>query len=378
MKNKVLIIDDEHAMLRAISRQLKTDKEGYEIFLAENGKDGLEIYGTEQPVLVILDIHMPVIDGIEFLQHIRLSSHSPCSVIVLTGKGSNNNIKKCFDLGVYAFLEKPFNNYEFMGLVRNAIALKRAQLALREEIAYRKMAQKALDDQKESFISVLVHDLKNPLIPLAAYSKKLMDGKIKSEKEKVEKLKIIRESTKRLLKIIESTSESLKKGMSDPLVCVNKVVISDTVLFVAKTAMHEAEEKNVCITINDKGEDVWDDLEDTVMCADDHQIRTMIENLLGNAMKYARSRINVDLSCTGDDVKLVINDDGPGIQTMYHKKIFERYFQAPGSREGTGLGLFSVKKVVENHGGKISVQSAPKKGASFKVVLPINKETGRV
>ena len=372
MKNKVLVIDDEQSMRKAISRQLSTDKDGFEIFSACNGKEGLKLYEKEHPILIILDIEMPLMDGIEFLEEIKLTSSSPFSTLVLTGKVDDKYIKKCFDLGVSAFLKKPFNNYEFMGLVKNTIALKRAQHRLKEEIAYRKLTQKALADQKETFISVLMHDLKNPLIPLVTYCRKLAEGKINSDEEKIKKLKIMRESSERVLEIIESTSDVLKKGRAVPPICVNKVVISDTVLFVVKNAKHEADEKRISIYINGKSENEWDNLEEIIICADEHQIRSLVENLAGNAMKYARSSINIELANINDDVKLVVRDDGRGIKEIYHKKIFDSYFQAPGSKKGTGLGLFSVKKVVDNHNGRINVHSAPEAGTSFEVILPIN------
>jgi diguanylate cyclase (GGDEF)-like protein len=134
-ENNILIIDDEPIIVDAISASL--EGEGYEILSAENGKEGLELYYEKKPVVIILDLRMPVMDGIKFLENLRPSPDSASSVIVLTGHGDEEDMKNCFRLGVSAFLRKPFNLYELKGIVRNSVELKRTQRHLREEIAGR-------------------------------------------------------------------------------------------------------------------------------------------------------------------------------------------------------------------------------------------------
>ena len=104
--------------------------------------------------------------------------------------------------------------------------------------------------------------------------------------------------------------------------------------------------------------------------ADPEQLRSMIENLVGNAVKYARSAVYVEVRMDASGLRFTVSDDGPGIPDVYREKIFEEYFQAPGSVKGTGLGLFSVKKVVDNHGGGVTVTSLPDGGTRFEITLP--------
>ncbi len=80
---------------------------------------------------------------------------------------------------------------------------------------------------------------------------------------------------------------------------------------------------------------------------------------------------HVEIKITKDG-SIEVTDDGRGIPEKYKDKVFDEYFQVPGSKKGTGLGLYSVKKVVENHKGKITVNSSSKSGASFEITLPIN------
>ncbi len=122
--------------------------------------------------------------------------------------------------------------------------------------------------------------------------------------------------------------------------------------------------------MNNKGKENWNELEKVYFKADPPQLITLLENLLGNAAKYARNTLRVEFNKTESHIRFVISDDGPGIPEKYHEKIFDEYFQVPGSKKGTGLGLYSGKKVVENHKGKIVVKSSLDKGASFEITLP--------
>lgn len=130
LNNKILIIDDEEIVIDSIRLDLKN--EDYNIITAANGKSGLDVLKKEQPMLIILDLKMPVMDGIEFLEHLKVEATDPYSIIVLTGHGDNEDIKKCFRLGVNSFLRKPYNVYELRGLVENSFIQKQTQLKLYE------------------------------------------------------------------------------------------------------------------------------------------------------------------------------------------------------------------------------------------------------
>lgn len=99
-------------------------REGYELTFAGNGQDGLSRLQEQTPTVIILDLRMPIMDGLEFLASIKLKPTDPYSVIVLTGHGNAEAVKQCYEAGVTIFLKKPFNLYEVRGVVRNAIAMK--------------------------------------------------------------------------------------------------------------------------------------------------------------------------------------------------------------------------------------------------------------
>jgi signal transduction histidine kinase len=370
IEDKILVIDDEESIVQSIYRGIMIEDEDYDLYSAYNGADGLELYYQVNPLLVILDLNMPVMGGIEFLKNIKITSHDPCSVIVMTGQSDDTYIKTCFNLGVSAFLRKPFNEYEFIGLVKHFIELKHIQAALKEEISYREQTQKDLNDQREKFISVLLHDLKNPLIPIAYYSKKILDGKIPSEEVKMAKIEVMHQSSEDLLTIITNTSNALRQKSLLETFNPEMVDLKKIIIRVMNNFLYVLEDNKINIHFNEKREDRWHEIGNYNIEADRRQIKTMIENLLSNAIKYVKSSIEINVTETDGVIRLTVSNDGPGIDAMYHEKIFEDYFQPPNSKDGSGLGLFSVKKVVENHKGSIVVRSSPGNGTSFEVSFP--------
>lgn len=118
----VLIIDDEPAVREAVAQNLR--RETYQLRFANNGEEGLKLMREAAPTVIILDLRMPVMDGLEFLAHIDLKPADPYAVVVLTGHGDTEAMRQCYDAGVSIFLKKPFNLYEIRGAVKNAITVK--------------------------------------------------------------------------------------------------------------------------------------------------------------------------------------------------------------------------------------------------------------
>lgn len=115
----VLVIDDDIAVREAISAGLRLD--GYDLLFAENGADALEVLKGATPRAVILDLKMPVMDGLEFLANIQLKPSDPFSVVVLTAYVDDQSAEACFQAGVSSLIKKPFTLNELRGAVQTAI-----------------------------------------------------------------------------------------------------------------------------------------------------------------------------------------------------------------------------------------------------------------
>lgn len=132
-KDKILVVDDEQLIFDSIEDTLEDD---YQLYHAENGEIGLKMHAEHQPILTILDIRMPVMDGFEFLRHSNISTKDPYTVIVLSGHAVGSEISTCYEMGITAFLRKPFNVFELKGLVKQCIAAKKQYLSLLHEKQY--------------------------------------------------------------------------------------------------------------------------------------------------------------------------------------------------------------------------------------------------
>ena len=250
---------------------------------------------------------------------------------------------------------------------KNLEELEAYRLHLEELVGQR---TEELSRQREKFISVLIHDLKGPLTPILGFTKRLIAGKAKSVKDTLTYLHTIEESSKQLLETIEKISKDLHEKSTLNVFHPERFDISNLTRTIAGRFIPKTEDRKITLQINGLEKGNWQKLDPLLFDGDLSQIKTLIENLVGNAVKYAGSRIQLELWKADNKLHLNVTDDGPGIAKEYHEKIFEQYFQIPGSKHGTGIGLYSVVKVVENHQGNISVDSLPNKGSCFRVVLP--------
>ncbi|MFC1837225.1 response regulator [Thermodesulfobacteriota bacterium] len=127
---KVLIIDDEPALQKAMEKAFKNDN--YDIVFASNGFEGLEQMDREKPDLVFLDLRMPEMDGFGFLERIKIKPDDPYSVVVVTGHGNDREVEKSFQLGVNFFLHKPLSIVEVRCLANRCLGMKAVEKELRE------------------------------------------------------------------------------------------------------------------------------------------------------------------------------------------------------------------------------------------------------
>lgn len=126
-KEKILVVDDEKLVFEAIEEIIGDD---YQLIYAENGVEGLKLYTEHQPMLIMLDLRMPIMDGFEFLKQMGVSSEDSHSIIVLSGHAVGEDVGLCFDMGITSFLRKPFNIFELKGVVKHSILAQKNRLAL--------------------------------------------------------------------------------------------------------------------------------------------------------------------------------------------------------------------------------------------------------
>jgi len=244
--------------------------------------------------------------------------------------------------------------------LENKVKERTQQLAEANEALGR--TNKELDD----FTYIVSHDLKEPLRGVKAFSKLLTEdysGKIDDEGK--EYLKTISDSSARMTRLIEDLLNLSRIGRiknMEPDIDLNEV-LSD----VQKNLVYALEERNVKLTIQPSFPKVT---------CDRIRISEVFSNLVSNAIKYTkkdiRPAVEIGWSDKNDFYEFYVKDNGIGIEKQYYDKVFQIFqrLHAKGEYEGTGAGLTIVKKIVENHGGKIWVESVPDAGSTFYFTLP--------
>lgn len=159
-KKHILVIDDEKVVWASIALALRGQE--YAFQFAEDGAAGLAMLKTQQPALVILDLQMPVMDGIAFLRALNLQAGDPYAVIVLTGHGGDEEMRTCYDLGARLFLRKPFSATELICQVEHLVKAK--ELEVEREQLIREL-QASLDEIKTL----------RGIIPICSSCKKIRD-----------------------------------------------------------------------------------------------------------------------------------------------------------------------------------------------------------
>jgi signal transduction histidine kinase len=228
--------------------------------------------------------------------------------------------------------------------------------------------QQELDRLKNAFVQNVSHELRTPLAIIRGYAELMVDGDLgelsPEQRESVEvmarRTRMLSKMLDDLLTILAAETHKLEKELVD-LAIMAELAVTD---FQA-----QARQAGIMLTAA---------LEPAVpkIQADAVHMRRVLDNLLGNALKFTpeNGRVSVSVNHDRDEVILVVSDSGIGIPPEHLEKIFQRFYQVDGSSKrrygGVGLGLALVKEIVESHDGTVSVTSEVGRGTTFRIGLP--------
>jgi len=224
---------------------------------------------------------------------------------------------------------------------------------------------------KSEFVSVVSHQLRSPLSNLKWAIELLMSGKISSISDKqIEYFKILKENSDRMQELISDLLVVSKIETAKLPIKKSEFFLADLINDSIKNFLPLAQASNVGIEFNcDKNL--------PKIFADSSQIKLVIENLLDNAIRYTREegQVLVSLKKTGEKLFFEIKDDGVGIPEEDQKHIFNKFFRSENAlryqTQGSGLGLYIAKAIIDKSGGKIGFKSEENKGSTFYFTLPI-------
>jgi signal transduction histidine kinase len=233
------------------------------------------------------------------------------------------------------------------------VALARTNLELAE-----------LVQRREHMVLDLSHDLRTPLTSVKGAAQNMLDGLAgpltRDQREYVE---IIRDHAERLMGAVSKLLDAARA-------CVVRVVLETAPVDVG--ALSREVVKSLQPIADERGVHLHVRAPVAQTLADGAKLRKVVENLVGNALKFTDrgGTVKVEVSPDPDEVRVVVEDDGIGMEADHASRIFDRFYRAGEDRPGSGLGLCIARDLVRLHGGDVLVKSAPGKGSTFAVVLP--------
>lgn len=371
MKNiRLLLVDDEVDFRRTLAKRLT--KRGIIPEQAGSGEECLSILEKNPMDVVVLDVKMPGMNGIEVLDHIK-KKHPKTEVILLTGQATTQDGVEGIKSGAFDYLSKPIELEHLLGKIQQAYEkIQREEEKLRESEFRAKMEQQMIATERLASLGTLAagvaHEINNPLAIM-----KESAGWMKLLLKKEELLEMPRKQDFEMaLDKIEKGIERARKITHQLLGFVRKkdsvlaeVNLNELVDEAVQLVGREAANKDIEIVreIDPSSDIIW---------SDPYQLRQVLINLLTNAIHATGSggKIAIILEGMVEEVALSVRDTGEGIPKENLERIFEPFFSTKPPGEGTGLGLFVTRGIVEKLGGSIEVESRLGHGSSFCVKLP--------
>jgi two-component system sensor histidine kinase/response regulator len=380
---KILVTDDELATLETLSANL--EEMGYRVTTASNGREALELIRKRGFNIVIADIKLPDISGLEILETAK-ELNPETAVIMITGHASLETAVDAINEGAYAYILKPVAMSELETTLNNALREQRLLSENRELVESLQQSNKSLEEAnraleqvsqaKSDFTARMSHELRTPLNSIIGFSEVLLSKKMSPADQAThqEFLGYIHISAEHLLHLIDSILDLSKieagKLTLEPREFDLRVLLEDVKITVLP--MLTTKKQALRIEIDERLSSIF---------ADEPKMRQIFLNLLSNAHKFTPSKGKIKVVCRREKPHLLqcsVTDSGIGISPQDQPKIFEEFGQLKkepvDNVKGVGLGLSIAKRLVELHGGKIWVVSEPGTGSTFTFTIPLTRK----
>ena len=366
----VIIVDDTPANLQLLTGMLK--ERGYKVRPVPSGKLALQAAKNDPPDLILLDIMMPEMDGYEVCERLKADEKlREIPVIFISALNETMDKVRAFGVGGVDYVTKPFQFEEVAARVNTHLELQRQRSKLKEN--YEQLRK--LEELRDNLVHMIVHDLRSPLTGISGF----LDLALALEKETLTEdgLEYLQTAKRSTIAMIDMVSAVLDVSKMEAGEMKLHLVECDLVRIAADLMSGVQSLKEAREMILDAPP------APVTVVADGDLLLRVIQNLLGNALKFTPSDGGIRLGIEPDDkhVRVTVRDNGPGIPAEYRERIFEKFGQVEarsnGKKYSTGLGLTFCKLAVEAHGGSIGVESEIGKGSTFWFVLPKDGPRGQ-
>lgn len=372
---RVMMVDDSPADRLSVRRALERDEESrWELETFTSAEEALSRIAAEPPDVILVDHHLPGMTGLGMLRELqaRMPGAVP-AVVMLTGSGSERVAVEAMKAGAQDYLVKDMYSADRLRRsLRAAVDTVRMTRELEERRALTERAERAAREAlavRDELFAMATHDLKGPLQIMALNAqvlrRQLPQGTLNTSQES--RLEHIVRAAHRMGELIDHFLE-VTRGEVQPL---RRERLDLRALVTSKVHALEASARHRFV-LHEEGTDFTGDW-------DAQALERVLENLLGNAVKYSApgTTVTVILAVESggpvDRVRLEVSDEGIGIPAEDLPFVFERFHRGRNvARDvsGSGVGLASARRMVELHGGTIHVESQEGRGTTFTVRLP--------
>ena len=355
---KILCVDDVQDNLKLL--QVDLEDEGYVVATAESGEAALAMLEAEEFHAIILDWMMPGLTGIDVLKAVR-AQHDPTElpVIMATALSEVENVVLALDAGANDYITKPIE-FEIL------LARLKAHLRVKELTAERDR----LAEQRDDFLAIVSHDLKNPIGAIMGFSKLLprfIDEGALSERGR-DMLSRIETNADTMLRMVEDYLDlaNLEAGT----IQLTKGELSTSILLAKLVDIHrsQADAKQIQLVLDASVE--------ATIRTDGDRLRQILDNFVTNALKFSPvgSTVTIDSVEASGFVVITVSDEGPGLTAEDQKNLFQKFSRLTASptagEKSSGVGLYSARLLADALGATLGARNRDTGGASFWLRLP--------
>ena len=377
----VLFLDDEQKVLNSITRIFAD--EPYGVAFAANSAEALNILAQEKIKVVLSDLRMPDISGVEFLHIVKLQ-YPDIVRILFTAYADLPAAEKAINISeVYRFINKPWQPQELISAVVGAMyhydlvmenrLLFRETRSKNEELLLANCKLKALYDIQKEFSSTISHELRTPLASIKAAIDIVLSGSAgKVTDEQNNFLGRAKNNVDRLNRLINDILDLAHLESGKTSLKLKSGNINQTIQSVGETQEAVARAKGLYLKVSL-------DAQVPALAFDPDKIIQVLNNLISNAIKFTPSggiTVSSVKAANSNEIEVRVQDTGYGIKEEDMTKLFEKFQQLGEAHQrcaGTGLGLAICKEIVRQHGGKVNVESKVGQGSCFYFILPIGE-----
>lgn len=361
----ILVVDDVPQNIQVVGTLLR--ESGYSVMPATSGAAALQRVQKKVPDLILLDLMMPDMDGVEVCRHLKADPATRAiPVIFLTASNEMNHLVQALESGAVDYVTKPFNPPELLARVKTHLELKHS----RDVILRYSEALRALNDEKNEFMGIAAHDLRNPLSAIQGYAEMVVeDARLSGCVEIAANGERIHSAADRMVRMVQNLLDANRIERGEFNLNLAPADLALIAASVVESQRPRAGAKQQTLH--------WDCPEGPAAVVVDPVVAIQIlENLISNAIKYSPPgrQVFVRVRSETGNVRCEVQDEGPGLSAEDQKKMFGKFARLSakptGGEQATGLGLSIVKRMVEAMRGSVWCESEPGRGATFIAAFP--------